>query len=80
MLYSNGDEDASRVLNDNVMPPFLPSLPLHPKPKYDNPRIPPLSSLRDNYNQRGDGTIKIFGQIWKVTHPLSIFGLGDGGM
>ena len=80
LLYSNGDEDASRVLNDNVMPPFLPSLPLHPKPKYDNPRIPSLSSLRDNYNQRGDGTIKIFGQIWKVTHPLSIFGLGDGGM
>ncbi len=59
----------------NIVPPFLPSLPLLPKPKYFNPRIPSLSKLRANYNERGDGNVELFGQVWKVTHPLSIFGL-----
>ena len=84
-LYDNNDVNnnsgnkdtsmAETIKIKNVVPPFLPSLPLSPKPKYVNPRIPSLSKLRANYNERGDGNVELFGQVWKVTHPLSIFGL-----
>ena len=56
-----------------VTPPYQ-SAPLHSGCKNNAP-IPSLESLAADYQERGDGTVEIFGQRHKVSHPISSFGL-----
>lgn len=36
--------------------------------------IPSLAALRQDYQNRGDGTVSIWGRLWPVLHPQSAFG------
>ena len=75
----DGQREDKICYDKATLPPFLPSLPLCPKPKYNNPAIPSLAKICRDYNQRKDGTVELFGQLWKVTHPLSAYGMKSSG-
>lgn len=50
----------------------------HPRNQVEvksNGPVPSLADLADNYRQRGDGKVEIYGKAWHVTHPASTFGM-----
>jgi hypothetical protein len=36
--------------------------------------VPPLHELAVDYQGRADGTVSIYGRVWRVTHPITSFG------
>jgi L-2-hydroxyglutarate oxidase LhgO len=58
-----------------VLPPYLPSLPLQYPNAVPNPSAPTLTELASDYFARNDGQVECFGRVWKVTHPLSRIGM-----
>ena len=58
-----------------VLPPYSPIQLQQQKATTPNPPAPSLQDLARNYVKRGDGTVECFGRVWKVTHPLSSFGM-----
>ena len=45
-------------------------------PRRTNDPVPPLEELAKDYRRRGDGTVCVYpGRAWRVTHPLSSFGM-----
>jgi glycerol-3-phosphate dehydrogenase len=38
------------------------------------PKLPPLASLMEEFKHRNDDKVTIDGQLYKVTHPLTLFG------
>jgi len=41
----------------------------------NNPPVPTLEELVEDYNRRGDGCVELYGRPHRVTHPLSSFGM-----
>merc|ERR1712007_67116 len=37
--------------------------------------VPSLAKLSAEYRTSGDGTVTVYGRRWRVTHPLSSFGM-----
>ena len=49
--------------------------PLDPRVKVANGPIPSLDELSESFNALGDGTVEVYGRTWRVTHPISSFGM-----
>ena len=65
--------------DSSVLPPYSPVALQHSNKIIPNPQAPSLQDLARDYVQRGDGTVECFGRVWKVTHPLSSFGMASLG-
>lgn len=52
---------------ENLIP-----VPSHCKP---NPKVPSLTELSVDYQKHGDGTVGLYSSRYRVTHPLSSFGM-----
>lgn len=48
---------------------------LVPRTVCPNGVVPPLAEIAANYNARQDGMVEIYGRLWRVTHPITSFGL-----
>ena len=45
------------------------------RPKHHNSPVPTLTELAADYRRRGDGCVKVYGRVVRVTHPLASFGM-----
>jgi len=45
-----------------------------PPPKAHTTPLPPLDKLLRDYRARNDGSVRITGHVYRVTHPLTKFG------
>ena len=44
------------------------------------PSVPPLAELAQEYRERGDGRVTLYGRSWPVTHPISRAGFESLGV
>ena len=67
---ADGDVNALPGVSESACNP----LPVAREP-LRNPLVPPLEELARDYRDRGDGTVRVYGRIHRVTHPISSFGM-----
>ena len=60
-----------------VTPPYLPSATLYPTPVSQNAPVADLAELAADFQKADDGSVHLFGQRTKVSHPLTSFGLAS---
>lgn len=49
--------------------------PVQPRCRCPLEAAPSLAQLAEDYRRSGDGTVEVYGRRWRVTHPLSSFGM-----